>query len=105
MRKEILLNTITYKTSKLNKKTSNNNTMEKYSACRLYFSEIDSQSHLLQFSELNKHIHMNQAIRYEHIYGFLYKQVAATIFISSLPKLQERLLEAGGGGSWPTWAS
>ena len=65
--------------------------------CRLCLSEIDSQSHLLQCSELKKHIQINHDIKYEHIYGTLPEQITVTLHIAAILEVRERLLEGGAG--------
>ena len=65
--------------------------------CRLCMSEIDSQSHLIKCTEIQKHIQVNPIIELDHIYGTLQEQIEATLQISSILEVRDRLLEGGAG--------
>ena len=61
--------------------------------CRLCKKEQDNQFHITQFTELRKHIQVNNEVKYDHISGTLDQQIPITLLISSLLEVRERLLE------------
>ena len=79
-------------------RTFKNNFHRQYAGdlkCPMCKSEIDSQEHLIQCTELKKHMKFSHNIAYDQIYGNLDEQISVTILYSSLLEVRERLQVEG----------